>query len=58
MKKDNRDLPFFDFAVEDGQCDACKYYDTNEQICWALECYGFDCSPLPCEIKREKEKKQ
>lgn len=34
------------------ECDGCRYYDADDDICGALECDGMDCdTPLPCELR-------
>ena len=36
------------------ECETCKYYDKEEEVCGAFECYGIDCPPLPCEEKEDR----
>ena len=31
------------------ECEGCEYYDAEEGVCGAFECYGLECRPLPCE---------
>ena len=33
----------------DNECLGCEYYDEEEGVCGAFECYGLECPPLPCE---------
>lgn len=40
---------------EENTCIGCEYYDAEEDVCGAFECYGFECAPLPCEEKDFKE---
>ena len=44
------------------KCENCRYFVREDNNCGALECYGIDCPPLPCEkgakmeeIKRDCE---
>ena len=41
---------------EENTCIGCEYYDAEEDVCGAFECYGFECTPLPCEEKEFKKK--
>lgn len=34
---------------EEIACTDCKYYDHEDEVCGAFECYGLECRPLPCE---------
>ena len=38
------------------ECNDCKYYDEEDDICFAFVCDGIECAPLPCEMEEEKEK--
>jgi hypothetical protein len=39
-------------------CLKCKYYDTEDNFCKALECDIMNCEePLPCEIDEESCKR-
>ena len=31
------------------ECVECEYYDTEDEVCGAFECYGLECPKLPCE---------
>ena len=35
-------------------CNECKYWDEDEGVCGAFECYGLGCPPLPCEEDEEE----
>lgn len=34
---------------EEIACTDCKYYDHEDEVCGAFECYGLECPKLPCE---------
>ena len=36
-----------------GDCEDCIYWDEDEEICGAFECYGIECLRLPCEEDEE-----
>ena len=49
MRRSNKDMPFFDYIVEDSECDTCEFFDPDEERCRAFECNGLECPSLPCE---------
>lgn len=34
-------------------CVDCEYYDTEDEVCGAFECYGIERRPLPCEERKK-----
>lgn len=30
-------------------CESCRYYNHDDDICTAFECNGIECPKLPCE---------
>ena len=36
-------------------CESCEYFDRDEEVCGAFECYGLECPELPCEAAEEEE---
>ena len=34
----------------ESECQACEYYDCEDDYCKAFECNGIECPELPCEI--------
>ena len=41
------------------ECQQCKYYDNENIICTALNCYILNCDdPLPCETDEDCRKEQ
>lgn len=42
---------------DEKDCTGCDYYDPEDDVCLALECYGTDCAPLPCEREAENAEK-
>ena len=43
---------------EINECVDCKYYNKDEEICGAFECYGFECPELPCELNSNDEQQR
>ena len=53
MIRSNKDMPFFDYIVEDSECDTCEFFDPDEERCRAFECNGLECPSLPYEEEKE-----